>query len=75
MTKQQQATTGRICSKCGEAEVIPIVYGMPTYEAFHRSQTGEFALGGCVVSDGDPRWLCPKCHERFHDIPNENEPA
>ncbi|WP_018350311.1 hypothetical protein [Longispora albida] len=49
------------CPDCGEAS-IPIMYGMPSYEAFQRAEAGELALGGCVVFEDAPRWRCPAGH-------------
>lgn len=50
------------CRHCGELmEPVRIVYGYPTAETGERASRGEFVLGGCVVSPGQPAWACPKC--------------
>lgn len=48
------------CPKCGES-LIEIVYGMPGIELFEAEERGEVILGGCCVSDDDPKYRCKKC--------------
>lgn len=50
----------KICPRCG-SRVIPIRYGLPPSEWIEPFEAGEFTLGGCVVSDDDPKWRCPDC--------------
>ena len=53
------------CPVCGSSETVEIVYGMPgldLQDAYHR---GEVALGGCVVSVGQPSHKCTQCEETF----------
>lgn len=65
MNKQRSTRARPVCPKCGSDSVVPIVYGLPTYETFQRAKSGEFALGGCFLSDDSPAWLCQVCHKRF----------
>jgi hypothetical protein len=65
MGKRQSTKTAPICPKCGSDSVIPVIYGMPTYGTFQRAKSGEFALGGCCLSDDSPKWQCQACHKRF----------
>ncbi len=52
-----------ICPVCGDTG-IPIVFGLPDAELRHAEERGEVALGGCVVSEGDPDHQCGSCgHE------------
>jgi hypothetical protein len=40
-----------ICPYCRERdEVIPILYGFPTHEAFKKADRGELYLGGLDIS-------------------------
>jgi predicted RNA-binding Zn-ribbon protein involved in translation (DUF1610 family) len=56
--------TKNVCPKCGSSNVIPIIYGLPSYEAFLESKEGKIKLGGCIVSDDNPNWHCKDCgHE------------
>jgi hypothetical protein len=38
---------------------IPIVYGFPSNKMMKKSRKGKILLGGCQVSDCDPRYYCP----------------
>ncbi|MBQ3476078.1 hypothetical protein IJH26_01030 [Candidatus Saccharibacteria bacterium] len=48
------------CPKYGE-NLIEIIYGMPGPELFEAEERGEVILGGCCVSDDDPKYRCKKC--------------
>lgn len=58
MTTERSA---RRCPRCGSAEAVPILYGMPTGDAFEAAERGEIALGGCVVGEEAPELLCRGC--------------
>ena len=47
----------KMCPECG-GEVLPVLYGMPTPEAFEAAERGEFRLGGCVVGPDDVLETC-----------------
>jgi hypothetical protein len=51
-----QATTST-CPRCGGV-AIPIVHGLPGLELFEAADRGEVALGGCMVFDEQPEWVC-----------------
>jgi len=53
------------CPACGSKDIAKILYGMPTYEAFETAQRGEIYLGGCCISDNDPKWHCKACGKDF----------
>ena len=42
---------------CGEP-MLPIVYGMPGPELLERD---DIAIGGCLISDGMPKYRCRCC--------------
>jgi hypothetical protein len=66
MDKFENKSLKPICSKCNSnKEVIPILYGMPTGEAFKESEEGKLLIGGCVISDNDPQYYCKRCKNRF----------
>lgn len=54
-----------VCPFCGYGPPIENVYGMPTYKAEQAEKRGEIMLGGCCVTDSDPRWCCPSCRRKF----------
>lgn len=51
----------RRCRACGSTEVVRIVHGEPTEEAEAAATRGEVALGGCLVWEGQPNWVCRRC--------------
>jgi len=56
------------CPKCQSKKVIPIIYGMPTEEAFEEAEKGKLMIGGCCVSDKSPQWYCADCQCEFSTI-------
>lgn len=53
----------RRCPACGAASVAGILYGYPMFSPELESQlaAGRVVLGGCCVTDDDPRWHCTTC--------------
>jgi len=49
------------CPKCGSTNIVPIVYGMPSYELLEKEGMSEVLLGGCIVNDFSPSWHCKDC--------------
>lgn len=39
----------KVCPQCGNRNVVPIIYGLPTYEDYLESKEGNYRLGGCIV--------------------------
>jgi len=40
-----------VCPRCRENDqVIPILYGFPTHDAFLKADRGEVYLGGCEIT-------------------------
>jgi hypothetical protein len=67
------------CPKCGSTDVVPIEYGYPGQEMMDAAKRGLIELGGCCVSDDDPRKHCRACGEEFDRPPvrrqtGENRP-
>ncbi len=48
------------CPRCGAADSVPILYGMPTDEA-DQAARGDLVLGGCAVGPGSPDRQCRAC--------------
>ena len=56
------------CPSCHESIVpLPIVYGYPAAELFEEAEAGRVQLGGCVVTEDDPKWACPSCDAPLFD--------
>jgi hypothetical protein len=49
------------CVICGSAALIPILYGMPTSNAFAAAQRGELVIAGCDLHDEVPTARCRDC--------------
>ncbi|TQM30362.1 hypothetical protein [Nocardia bhagyanarayanae] len=54
------------CTECGR-HGIPILYGLPATHARVLAAAGLLRLGGCVVTDDDPNWVCPSCAHMWSD--------
>lgn len=46
---------------CGEKASVPILYGMPSYEAYEAAQRGESVIGGCCIDLDAPERQCTRC--------------
>ena len=53
--------TGRTCGRCGSADVVPIVYGLPDADLGKEAEAGRVLLGGCCVGGDDPIEACRAC--------------
>ena len=49
------------CEECGQTTVVPVMYGLPTEEAFESARRGEIALGGCIIDFDNPTLTCTSC--------------
>ena len=62
---RRRRVRARKCPECSSAGVVPILYGMPTREAWEAAERGEFVLGGCTVDEGQPTWSCSACGHQW----------
>lgn len=53
------------CPECGSADVVPIVYGLPSPELIEEAKRGEVSLGGCCLTGNDPQWFCKACEHEW----------
>jgi hypothetical protein len=53
----------RKCPQCGSTKIADILHGMPDYspDLEKRIEDGRIALGGCCISNDDPKWKCTEC--------------
>lgn len=57
------------CPKCfGTVEVIPILYGSPTFEMMQEAKKGGVFIGGCIITKDSPTHFCKKCRIKFDRI-------
>ena len=55
------------CPQCGKSWIAEIFWGYPANmesieEALERK---EIILGGCLVTNNDPRWECNDCNHQW----------
>ena len=57
------------CPNCKGTNVAEIMYGLPCHEFMEElgkdENKGKYALGGCCVSDNDPKYSCNECGYLF----------
>lgn len=61
----------RNCEICGSSSAVPVVYGMPSRPLVEKAIRGELVLGGCVIEERQPRWLCIRCADTEEEDPEE----
>lgn len=54
------------CPVCGHQPMARISYGMPLTTNDEDLKMGRRILGGCVISDFDPKWHCVQCKTDFY---------
>ena len=54
------------CPKCGKSWIAEILWGYPDMESIEEElEKKEIVLGGCYVTDHDPKWECNDCGHRW----------
>ena len=58
-----------VCPCCGASPVAWIMYGLPNFTDKLQKAIDDrvLVLGGCVVTDDDPRWACTYCGTLFFE--------
>jgi len=57
------------CPVCGSNDqVVPVMYGMPGPKMQDDAAAGKIHLGGCIISDNDPKWYCQRDETAFGGI-------
>jgi hypothetical protein len=49
------------CPNCRAQTLVHLVYGYPGPVTMMEADEGRIALGGCLVTDDDPRYRCQSC--------------
>jgi Immunity protein 35 len=67
---------GLLCPSCGSDKVIEIIYGLPaiTQKIQKELEKKTITLGGCMVHENAPLWMCAICNCKF-DHPVNKEQA
>ena len=55
------------CPLCNNKNIATIFWGYPSdmKELEKEIDEGDIVLGGCMVTDHDPKWECNSCHHRW----------
>jgi len=58
---------GHSCPSCGSNDIGLILYGFPsmTKQLEKALKNKEVTLGGCLVYDEAPQWVCNACSHKF----------
>lgn len=56
------------CPECGSVRIADILYGLPAYsdELMLEIKSGRTVLGGCCITDDDPKWQCADCNTMIY---------
>lgn len=62
-TRCESKIRPRKCPACGSSRIAEILYGLPAFSAKLKRDldAGRIILGGCCVTNDDPKWQCPDC--------------
>lgn len=57
------------CPRCRRMRGAAILYGLPAFSAELEAALarGTIVIGGCCVTDHDPRWRCARCGHEWGD--------
>jgi hypothetical protein len=57
----------KICPICNSKNIAEIFWGLPADmgELEEALEKKEIVLGGCCVSNDDPKWECTDCFHRW----------
>lgn len=55
------------CSVCKSKNYAEIIYGLQSFndELEQAIKKKEIVLGGCLITEHDPKWKCNKCGNRW----------
>jgi len=54
------------CPSCDGKNIARILWGYPDMKVIEEKlEQKEIILGGCIVTDHDPKWECNDCHHRW----------
>ena len=55
------------CPLCNRKKIATILWGLPAdmRELEKEIEEKKIVLGGCIVTDHDPKWECTDCYHRW----------
>jgi len=55
------------CGKCGSTDVALILYGLTDLDEKMKSMIdeGKITLGGCIIGEDSPKWVCNDCKHTY----------
>jgi len=54
------------CPECNKQWIAKILWGYPDMRTIEEKlERKEIVLGGCLVTDHDPKWECNECLTRW----------
>ena len=54
------------CPECSKSWIAEILWGYPDMNAIEEQlERKETVLGGCYITDNDPKWECNNCHHQW----------
>lgn len=64
-----------ICPKCNKTWIAEIIWGYPeqTTVVEEELERKDIVLGGCLITDHDPKWECNDCHHKWGDAEHNEE--
>lgn len=66
---------GLSCPSCGSDNIAMILYGLPgmTEELEKALANKELTLGGCMIHDEAPQWVCNGCNLKFGKLQTDGD--
>lgn len=66
---------GLLCPSCGSDKIMEILYGLPviTQQTQKELKQKAITLGGCMVDDNAPLWMCEVCNYKFDHPVNKDQ--
>ena len=63
------------CPNCGKTWIAEILWGYPaeTVTLDEELEKRKNVLGGCIITNHDPKWECNNCHHRWGDAEHNFE--
>jgi len=54
------------CPECGKSWIAEILWGYPDMKVIEdKLEKKEIVLGGCIVTNHDPKWECNNCYHQW----------
>ena len=59
--------TSPSCPNCNNKKNAQILWGFFEIDTALEEEikSGKYTLGGCLVTNNDPKWKCNKCYHRW----------